>query len=146
MLYRPASSARLCSLLRGCASRSSNRRTQTLLASASRAVMAGSAPYTEDPGYRAMVMSAQKGATTPILSDALQPAVQCLRYHHLGLVCRDPAASAAWYAKLGFVPVKGSESATSSSSLRLRGASGLELYLIQATAKGAGEPTNGAWV
>jgi len=69
----------------------------------------------------------------PVLSDPVTPAVTCLRYHHLGLVCRDVPASVQFYAKLGFEgPAALAAHAKGAGIVRLVGSGGLELHLVQA--------------
>jgi catechol 2,3-dioxygenase-like lactoylglutathione lyase family enzyme len=90
----------------------------------------------QDAAYRENVV---KLATTtdwpPVVHGLATPAVTCLRYHHLGLACRDVAASQRFYAALGFnalQPSSSSAPAKGDGIVVLRGAGGLELHLVQA--------------
>ena len=79
------------------------------------------------PKYRDAVVAAALGKSfPPVIPDLVTPAVTCLRYHHLGLVCRDLPSSQRFYAPLGFEALPGP------GLVRLRGCGGLELHLIQA--------------
>ena len=90
-----------------------------------------------DAAYREKVVAMMSKASTdwpPVVPGLAAPAVSCLRYHHLGLACRDVAASTRWYAQLGFLaqqPVS-SGPAKGDGIVVLRGAGGLELHLVQA--------------
>ena len=80
-----------------------------------------------DAAYRASVVALQARTGHPAVLPGVAPAATVLRYHHLGLACRDVAASAAFYARLGFAPLGGGD-----AILRLRHVNGLELHLLQA--------------
>ena len=91
-----------------------------------------------DAAYRESVVKMATQPTTdwpPVVPGLDKPAVSCLRYHHLGLACRDIGASTRFYAQLGFEAEQlssASAPAKGAGIVRLRGAGGLELHLIQA--------------
>ena len=91
--------------------------------------MATAPAYQQQEGYKAQV-AALTSATVfpPVLQDGGAAPVTPLRYHHLGLVCRSPAESAAFYGRLGFAP----SSAGGGGVTRLANVGGLQLHLLQA--------------
>lgn len=93
-------------------------------------------PYHADPNYRAgvvAVMSAQSSSMPPVVADLAPPPVTPLRYHHLGLVCRDVSASAAFYSQLGFAAGDSESGAAKGEGVfTLTHVKGLQLHLIQA--------------
>ena len=103
-------------------------------------------PYSEDAAYKQSVikmMSAATASLPDVVPGLEQPAVSCLRYHHLGLAAADVAASEAFYARLGFARLPGGDPAAAKGPgiLRLGHSCGLELHLIQADCA-ADPPTN----
>ena len=87
-----------------------------------------------DAAYRASVVALQARAEHPAVLPGVQPAAHVRAYHHLGLACRDPGASAAFYARLGFNPLGGDAGAARGAGIvRLcHVTNGLELHLLQA--------------
>jgi len=96
--------------------------------------MAAAGAYSDAAGYRELVVSLQtQKEWPPVVPDQQAAPVSPLSYHHLGFVCRDVAASIAFYSKLGFNPTAGDPaSAKGEGIVRLAHGSGLELHLIQA--------------
>jgi catechol 2,3-dioxygenase-like lactoylglutathione lyase family enzyme len=93
--------------------------------------------YQQDAGYKDKVAAIVSNKTNYplVIAELGAPAAQCVRYHHLGLACRDVAASVVFYGKLGFSRLPGGDVAASRGAniVRLRGAgAGLELHLVQA--------------
>jgi catechol 2,3-dioxygenase-like lactoylglutathione lyase family enzyme len=82
-------------------------------------------------------------ALAPVI-EGVSPVVHAQRFHHLGIVCRDPSKSIAFYSHLGFSVVDGNPSESRGAGIvRLRHPNGLELHLIQADAPvTASEPHN----
>lgn len=93
--------------------------------------------YSQSAAYKEHVKSLfQTTSGFPAVIEGIEPSATALRFHHLGVVCRDPAASAAFYARFGFHIVDGGDvsAARGAGIVRLGHSNGLELHLIQADA------------
>ena len=106
--------------------------------------MAQAPAYSDAAGYRERVIDAITRKELPKVFEGLAP-VSPLRFHHLGVICRDVAASIAFYNRLGFERASGDAAAARGGAgiIRLAHTNGLELHLVQSDAPAeAAEPTN----
>jgi catechol 2,3-dioxygenase-like lactoylglutathione lyase family enzyme len=105
-----------------------------------------STTYDKQPGYKEHVTSVfAHGRDFPAVVEGAVPIANALRFHHLGLICRNPIASISFYERLGFHLLIGGNVAASRGTeiVRLKHSNGLEIHLVQADAPiDSAEPHN----
>jgi catechol 2,3-dioxygenase-like lactoylglutathione lyase family enzyme len=90
--------------------------------------------YSDAKGYKDRVVGLFAKTEFPVVVQEA-PVVNSLRFHHIGVVCRDPAASVVFYTRLGFKLIDGDTLASRGPGIvRLGHQNGLELHLIVADA------------